>query len=1067
MDSDDEKDFPDSGVEPKSKDDDDFESSGPDENRLFVAKTLRAEQSGYWAELNVEYSWSANGDSFDCRAKQYRAKSGGTSGKLWFSLYQEPRGSTQGYSANQNASQNGNWINLNLGANIPIGTRKARIGFTFTYRAIVAGIEIPYNLDIAEYITWTTPPPTPPTPVIGSRNFAYSTFDVTGTQGLAGANMVLDHGAGTLADRVQPTAGAWSVPVTVADNVDSQRMQAYQQVSGVNSPRTPLMYMYRAKLTHPTAGTVVAMKDLVYRANGAPGSAMYALGMHWSDEYSEAKLVDSSGKWQASSTHVFPSGDAEVRVRFYDDPGATSYGYTQSVTFKVLGYPRITLPTAASLQNSNFDLSGDNGLAQGTISAYYDLTDTAVGQSTVRQDGTWTISVAVRAGSVSLAVEQSSGGKSSGRDSYRSFKIKPPQPTRLTVQVDAQGKVTLGGAGYIGATFYLHVVNNGTPFSSFTVTTSPWSVLFPDWLPGTSQIVGRQSVPDSAGQPIYSDWAPESTTVAVPVPPPTLRVSAITDGIPTFSGTGRNWAGQPVSRVEVRLNNTGSEIVPIVDVRADTTWSSTATAPWAPGTYDVTAIQRLTTLQSEWVQPPVSVVISAPLAVIEKVTPSGLFAKVVGQCWPGAEVTITFSDNPDSHPVADTDKNGQWDFQRPTEFRPGRHAVTATQTFGGQTSNPVSMVFDIVLSAPVITPPAGQTDHLPVLHGTGGIEGCTISVYDFVTQELLGRAIATGDGWSVQLTELEYKTYTVFCVQVLGDLQSQHSDSVTFKVVLFAPTINFPKDRTSIPRTFTVEGYARAGKGSDRTEVDVYLNGVSHRIYPHFGDGYFTQTFTWPLGPLVLNARQYFKDQESPPSQDVLVTIVPDKALIETPGHGETVGPTAAICGFGYPKDEVVVALPGGMELGRATVHEDGTWFCWIEIPETGPDLSLVTEQRKGEFHSGWSEPRALQRLAVPPTFDEPTEGKWEGITPKFAGGALTESQVDVFAWYDPDQKHATGIVTNGGRWAGASERNLPAGPQWARAVQVVGGIRSMPADSKRFEIAPLDEPPRPHPTPE
>ncbi len=705
------------------------------------------------------------------------------------------------------------------------------------------------------------------------------------------------------------------------------------------------------------------------------------------------------------------------------------------------------------------------------MQVFIDLTQIKVGDEAVTGND-WSVPVvlpdSIPPGEVRLVAQQTLNGAPSDRSDYRPFKIKPPQPTKLTVQVDAQGNVTLGGTGHIGATFYLHVVNNGTPFRSFTVTTSPWTVLFPDWLPGTSQIVGRQSVPDGAGQPIYSDWAPENTSVAVPVPPPTLSFRVSPEGVPTFSGTGRNWAGQPASRVEVRLNNTGSAIVPIVDVRADTTWSSTATARWAPGTYQVTATQWFTTLQSGWVQPPVSVVISAPPAVIEKVTPNGLFAKVAGQCWPGAQLTITFSDNPASHSVTDTDRDGQWDFQRPTAFRPGRYTVTVTQTFGGQTSNPVSLPFEIAVSVLVITPPpGGEMDHLPVLQGTGGIDGFTISVFDYVTHDLLGEALATGNAWSVPLKELDYLTHTVFAIQVLGDLQSVPSTSVAFNVVLFAPRIDFPKTRTSVPRTFTVEGYARAGKGFDRTEVEIYLDDVSHRVYPFFGDGYFKQHFTRPLGPCVLKARQYFKDQESPPSQDVLVTIVPDKALIETPAIGEAVEKNPVICGFGYPEDEVVVALPGGMELGRAKVHEDGTWFCLIEIPETGTDLSLVTEQRKGEFHSGWSEPRALQRLAAPPTFDEPQEGKWEATRAGFAGGALAGSKVDVLPWHNAEEKHANALVTNGGRWAGASERNLPAGPQWARAVQVVGGQRSIPADSKRFEIAPLDEPPHRHPTPE
>lgn len=1018
---------------------------------------------GLVAEIELDYKWAEDSSRFWLTA--YRTKVTSNSKNQGSLTIEILSGGTSRWSASWDRmiGQTGNWNSLPAKSgwgNAENGQVTVKIVYTFD----IGQLRPPASATRDFFQPW--PPYMNPI-----KNFVASPVRVTGTRGIPGCTLLVHRNF----DYVKATAriaadGTWSADLQLPAGTNRLSINADQSKGSAVSGPSNGFALYRAALTSPAAGEVVPAKDLVYRAIGAPGSAMYALGMQWSDQYSEQKLVDTSGNWQASSTHVFPSGDATVRVRFYDDPGATPYGYTQSVTFKVLGYPRITLPAAALPQNSNFDLSGDNGLAQSTIVAYYDLTDIAVGQSTVRQDGTWTIPVAVSAGTVSLAVEQFSGGNSSGRDTYRSFKIKPQRPTKLTVEVDAQGKVTLGGVGHIGATFYLHVVNNGTPFRSFPVTTSPWTVLFPDWLPGTSLIVGRQSVPDGAGQPIYSDWAPENTTVVVPVPPPTLSYRVSPEGVPTFSGTGRNWAGQPASRVEVRLNNTGSAIVPIVDVRADTTWSSTATARWAPGTYEVTAIQRFTALQSAWVEP-VSVVIPAPPAVIEKVTPNGLFAKVAGQCWPGAELIITFSDNPASHPVVDTDKNGQWDFQRPTAFRPGRHTVTVTQTFGGQTSNEVSMPFEIVVSVLVIPPPpGGQTDHLPVLQGTGGIDGFTISVFDYVTHDLLGETLATGNAWSVPLKELDYLTHTVFAIQVLGDLQSVPSTSVAFNVVLFAPRIDFPKTRTSVPRTFTVEGYARPGKAFDRTMVELYLDGALRSVvYPHFGDGYFKEVLTLPLGACVLTGKQYFRDQESSFTVDVAIVVVPDKAQIETPGVTEAVGRSVFVCGFGYPGDTVVIALAGatGTPLGTDVVQEDGTWFCLIELSGTAGELSLVTEQRNGEYVSGWSPPRKCELLEAEPTFTRPSEGAWVEPVPGLAGSARPGALVDVSTWYNPDLKLAKGIVATAGTWVGESEHSLSEGPHWARAVQVVGGKRSMPADSKRFEIAPSDEPPRRHPTPE
>lgn len=1034
-----------------------------DKPGLTTLLTLRAYEGDYWADLDLECTYSPSGDTFTCQAKRYRARNNGvSSGNVLLEFSEVGHwGETQ---LTGSATQNGNWHDISGGGTVTARPYYAMVKFHYIYdRSGVSDVHL-RSSNVVFFVP--QPPQIDPIGIVTQR-----AFDVTGT-GMPGATVsIFNLSYELLGSRVVESNGRWTIRITMHPSEPSITFYATQkapndEVSDKSSNVT-VTFMGRAEITSPKANDIISTpKPTIYGIgqNGATiriyesGSGVVLYG-------SDTVNGDS---WSIPLTEPLPNRRITLVA------GQTFHGietWSNEVPLNVRlkpGTPLITNPPANAIVNRTFDISGTGGVAGADIRVLLDLQDRLVGTTQV-QGNSWNASVSLPSdippGEVRLACEQLLNGVPSDRSLYRPFKLKPERVTSLAATVDDDAKVTITGTGTVGATLYINYVGNDVPIKTFTVPSNPWSMDYPDWLPGVApyRIGARQSVTGSDGQPIYSDWADREGTFTVNVPLPTLthRVSPV--GIPTFSGTGRNWPGQTASRIEVRLNNTNDPIVPIVDVRPDRSWTSAAAARWAPGTFSVTARQSFQALSSTWLQPPVTVIIPAPPAVIEKVTPNGLFATVTGQCWPGAALTISFSDDSASHPVTDTDQNGQWDFQRSTAFRPGRHTVTVTQTFGGQSSSPVTLSFEIVLSAPVITPPAnGQTDHLPVLQGTGGIAGCTISVYDFVTRELLGETIASGNEWSVQLTELEYQTHTVFAVQVLGDLQSQHSASVVFTVVLLAPTIDFPKNGTSVPRTFKVEGYARAGKGFDRTEVDVYIDGVAHRVYPRFGDGFFQQHFPRPLGSCVVTARQYFRDQASPNAQEVLVTIVPDKALIETPGESEAVGQSAVICGFGYPQDTVVVALPGGTELGQAEVREDGTWSCGIELPETPADLSLLTEQRKGGFHSDWSEPRALLRLAPPPSFDEPAEGQWEGKTPGFAGGALTGSQVDVATWFDADDKHAKALVTNAERWDGVSERNLPAGPHWARAVQILGGKRSVPADSKRFEVAPSDESSRP-----
>jgi len=1043
------------------------------ENETTEIRVIRAAASELtYAELEVEYSFSADGEYFTCNALRYRAGSNGRkSGNLYLRFYTGFGAFPKTELTNDDGHQDGQWRPISGGRSIVCTATDAKVELEFIYdvggapdRTLNGSIDAPF---------------VPAAPGINSPGVVPASFDATGT-GIVNAdvtvyrsNDVLLGSGKVLNDKT------WKVRVSFPASESSLVYYARQKIGNKESANstsvTATLQIAPVTIETPRAGAVITVPTPTLTGKGHNGARIDIWRQGGDGGIFGTGTVQGTS-WSVKLTKPLTSGDFTFHAEQVTLSGDRKWSNEVPVNVQLKpGTLLISNPPANTIVNRTFDVSGTGGAAGADIKVMLDLQDRVVG-TTRAQGDSWSASVTlpgdIPPGEVRLACEQILNGIPSDRSPYRPFKLRPERVTSLAATVDDDAKVTITGTGTVGATLYIHYVGDGAPLKTFTVPSNPWSMDYPDWFPGVApyRIGARQSVAGSDGQPIYSDWADREGTFTVNVPMPTLNHRVSPDGIPTFSGRGRNWPDQPASTIEVRLNNTNDPIVPIVDVQPDRSWTSAAAERWAPGTHSVTARQSFQTLSSTWLQPPETVIIPAPLAVIEKVTPNGLLAKVNGQCWPGAVVTITFSDSPTSHPVTETDKNGEWDFQRPTAFRPGRHTVTVTQTFGGQTSNPVSLSFDIVLSAPVITPPDnGQTDHLSVLYGTGGIEDCTISVYDFVTQALLGEAIATGDGWSVQLTELDYQTYTVFAVQELGDLKSQHSAPVAFTVVLFAPRIDVPKTGTSVPRTFTVEGYARAGNGFDRTEVDVYLDDAAHRVYPNFDDGYFKQHFTRPLGPCVLKARQYFKDQESPFTQDVCVTIVPDKSLTETPDSNEVVEQTAMICGFGYPGDTVAVALAGatGSILGTGVVQVDRTWFCLIKLPETQGDVSIVTEQRNGDFVSGWSDPRHVSLSGAAPTFTEPSEGAWGTPTPRFGGEAQVGAVVDVMRWYSVDEKLIQGIDTPGGRWAGESEQSLSEGPQWARAVQVVGGKRSMATDSKRFEIAPSDEPPRRHPKPE
>ncbi|MBC3350353.1 hypothetical protein HU811_27240, partial [Pseudomonas sp. SWRI196] len=85
--------------------------------------------------------------------------------------------------------------------------------------------------------------------------------------------------------------------------------------------------------------------------------------------------------------------------------------------------------------------------------------------------------------------------------------------------------------------------------------------------------------------------------------------------------------------------------------------------------------------------PPQAPVMNAPVE-------NGLSPNLNGTCWPGAVLTLTFSDSPIEHPV-DND-NGTWRFRRDEPFAPEiTHTATLIQTAAQQPSPEAQRTFTV------------------------------------------------------------------------------------------------------------------------------------------------------------------------------------------------------------------------------------------------------------------------------------------------------------------------------------------------------------------------------------
>ena len=807
-------------------------------------------------------------------------------------------------------------------------------------------------------------------------------------------------------------------------------------------------------ITSPIGNALLPEHEIVFKGTGYSTSLIKVVrNDNHNAELTAATPVFATNTWEAPLKPgvVLQSGTLTVDAQ-YQLTGAPS-GYSPSLTFRVLGIPTITSPANNSLQNPIFTLSGSNGLAGAKVEVFKDLGDVKVGESGILTGANWAAQVTLEPGNYTLAASQSHSGKQTVRSAYRTFKIRPPK-LLVNVAYPDDKTVRFSGVGYTGATVQIwYKGGSGGVQWTAPVVNSSWQKDVTDWLPGSYLMSIRQSVTDNS-TPIYSEWS-DDVPVTVPVPKPTLyQPTDLPSQKPRFSGTGTTWPNQTATKVDVWLNDTAHAAVPQATVNGSS-WSVTATQEIAPGSYRVKARQLLGNKASDWVEWSGNMIIPAPLPKIESINHEALSPRICGTCWPEAVVNVTFSDSATVHLVEVT--AGTWAFRREIPFVPGvEHRVTVTQTFGGQTSNPVSETFTVAVPQPVITRPIDeQVDYRPIVEGHGGIAAAVMKVLDYVTEQPLGEVAVTGDGWSVRLNPLAFGSHTVYAQQFFGVASSEKSERVSFEVVLLAPDIDVPQPGDDVARTFRIEGRGRPG-----AEVEVWLEGASRPLarVPVGGDDFWRYDATLPLGPHTLRVKQFYDREESGFGADHALRVVPAKPMIETPAAGQAVGRRVAISGFGYPGDTVTVAWVDALDrpLGSAVVQENSTWSFWVELEDSAGERRLVAQQSFDGYPSGWSGERPIVQLSDPPTFTAPQPGQWVPARPVFEGTVRPGAPLELVAWYNADEVLAPDVPNTGsGDWQTESEQDLPWGAGWAMARQTDGdgGPVSDWGDSDRFEV--------------
>jgi hypothetical protein len=435
--------------------------------------------------------------------------------------------------------------------------------------------------------------------------------------------------------------------------------------------------------------------------------------------------------------------------------------------------------------------------------------------------------------------------------------------------------------------------------------------------------------------------------------------------------------------------------------------------------------------------------------------------RIKGTCWLGAILSLTYTGGT-THSV--TSSNGNWEFRRDIEFKPGEHSFSVTQTFGGQVSVATGPEkFKVETPEPEITSPVNQqeTDFRPEIKGKNGYAGATVAVFDNkVAGPELGRTTVESSGeWTVVLDkELTEGEHDIYARQTFETQASERSASVLFNAMVPVPRFTI-SDPPHYPRRskfsgsglpgaqvrLTIDGEIQPGAftvdSNGKWEAEVYLPQVGNKM--------------------LVVIQQYAGSERSSPSY--ALTTVTNAPVIESPSGGESVDPDkVVISGHGFPGDTVVVRESGagqGDNIGQYPVNDDGFWSGPVKKLDGKSDYKYWAYSTQGVIGGDASETAVVQLQTLErPVIEYPSHSDVLVSRLVFSGLGLPGAKIQVADLFNPETPLAPVTTVNEfGKWSVEGNTDFPAGPHWVIVQQSLGEETSPWVRSGRFII---EEPP-------
>ncbi|PMQ12937.1 hypothetical protein PseAD21_06535 [Pseudomonas sp. AD21] len=939
--------------------------------------------------------------------------------------------------------------------------------------------------------------------------------------------------------------GSWSVQV---DNLEEGLHQfgAVQIVNSVrsdNSALVPVTVAKTLKITSPANDDVLVNERLpTISGDGHSGTDVRIY------EAGSGVVLYGSGAVAGNRFDVKLNVELPLRRIVLVAEASYSNQFLQwsnevPITVVEFGIPVIVVPVTGAYVTRTPLFEGE-GTVGAAVVVYQDRTTEVVGRATVGSNGKWSTYALqpLPPGTNTIVAEQTFQGQSSDRSLARTFKVRPPALTAVSVSYPTLTTAEFSGAGFTDATVEITIVKDptgATPPPTVIVQGGRWTTTSQNWPIGDYDLKVVQKVSDNAG-----GWIPSLEylfKVSSTLPPPTDVTHTITNYTPTFTGKGvtgasveitdkadgsavtppatvtaqgwssralQAWApgstrtvqvrqklGNAVSQAVERIINidrfpaptdlaytvvdytpiltgkgvsgatvhvtdkaTGASLAPPAAVTAQG-WRIQASSRWEPNTSKVVlVVQKDGALASDPVEMTISVPLLAPL--ITAVEDDGLSPKISGTCWPGATLSLKYSDSTSEH--RPNGSSGTWAFKRDIGFAPDKeHTVTVIQTVAGRASPAATQTFWVSPEKPVITEPTEDADaHYDlIVRGTNGFSGATLQLRDAQYGRALGepKRLTAHGPWFIELKKLDFRKYQIDAAQTIAGRESPRSDVRSCFVVLLPPVIEVPAPNQSLARTSMLSGTGEPfGQVTIRREnpSEILLDKV-----PVGAEGKWQAEVTLPVGNYTVKARQIFQTYESKDSPVRTYQVVPAAPHIESPGRGVHIGDSADVSGFGHSGDMVTVTLKSDKAtlLGHSPVLANRTWSLTLKPDQPAGACDLVAVSSRDGFVSAASAPHPVVLGTYRPVIDEPAPGRWVENPLRFVGKGRT-GVGRVVTWFDPEQALSADLAVTAQGWRGEATQTLSPGGHWCRFQQTItdGADNSTLSDwveSERFDV--------------